>query len=158
MAKKKYLTAKTYKKVAEAKKQTVVFESKNAKKTGESLEFPNIYRLIPEIHVRFTRFQWVMLGVSGILLVGFIIMLVFLAITSATYASLLSERDTVKKQQVYWQGILKTYPNYRDGYVMLSVLDYKLGEKNQAKIDINKALEIDPNDKQAQEFSKQVEN
>lgn len=156
MAKKKYLTAKTYKKVAEAKKQTVVFEAKNKKKEENRLKYPSIFRLIPELHVKFTRFQWVMLGVSGFLLVGFIVMLVFLAISGATYESLLSERDTVKKQQVYWQGIVKTYPDYRDGYVMLSVLDYKLGEKNQAKIDINKALEIDPNDKQAQEFSKQL--
>ena len=50
-----------------------------------------------------------------------------------------------KRHRFSGQGIIKTYPNYRDGYFRLATLEYELGNRNKAKEYVQKALELDPN-------------
>lgn len=44
-----------------------------------------------------------------------------------------------------WKEIMEGKPDYRDGWIQLAVLHYKLYENEKAKECLNKALELDPN-------------
>lgn len=59
------------------------------------------------------------------------------------------ERLVVEAQVSEWQRIMNSYKNYKDGYYMLSLLEYKLGNYQQSFDHIQKALAIDPNYKDA---------
>jgi cytochrome c-type biogenesis protein CcmH/NrfG len=155
MAKKTYLTAKSYKKITDAKREKIVFEVKE-KKEVKRIQFPSISRLIPESLKNLTRFQWWMVTLSSCLLIFLGMSLYFLGVTTTQYLSLLSQRQTFQAQQMYWQGVVKSHPDYRDGYMMLAALSYKLREKQQAQKAISKALELDPNNIDARALAEKI--
>lgn len=47
--------------------------------------------------------------------------------------------------RVYWEKLVNDNPTYRDGYIKLSIINWQLGNKLEARVLVNKALEIDPN-------------
>lgn len=56
-----------------------------------------------------------------------------------------SDPKDIKKLITAWERIIQEKPNYRDAYLQLAILYYKLSENNKAKEYLGKALEIDPN-------------
>lgn len=66
------------------------------------------------------------------------------------------QRQALESQRIYWLKVIRDYPGYRDAYFKLAVLSYQLGDKKQAKTYLDSTLSIDPNFKEAQEFSKQM--
>lgn len=150
MVKKKYLTAKTYKNI-KAKKEKVVFEEKEKKPTNEK-KSPSISRLIPERVKTWGILEWGSVLVSIVVCVLLLVSLFFVGQKAIVYQKLLSQRDAIEQQQAYWEGIVQTYPDYRDAYIMLGITQFQLGDKSAARIAIAKAREIDPNDKRAQEL------
>jgi tetratricopeptide (TPR) repeat protein len=59
-------------------------------------------------------------------------------------------QDLIKK----WEKIVTEKPDYRDGYLQLAFLHYKLFENKKAKEYLAKALAIDPNFEAARELEK----
>lgn len=53
-----------------------------------------------------------------------------------------------------WEKIVAEKPNYRDGYLKLALLYYKLYENEKAREYLQKALELDPNFKPARKLEK----
>jgi len=53
-----------------------------------------------------------------------------------------------------WEKIVQEKPNYRDGYLQLAILNYKIYENEKAEEYLNKALAIDPNFEPAKELKK----
>ena len=53
-----------------------------------------------------------------------------------------------------WEKIVEEKPNYRDGYLQLAILNYKIYKIEEAKEYLNKALAIDPNFEPARELKK----
>ena len=53
-----------------------------------------------------------------------------------------------------WEKIVEEKPNYRDGYLQLAILNYKIYKIEEAKGYLNKALAIDPNFEPARELKK----
>ena len=51
----------------------------------------------------------------------------------------------IEKQVKEWEELLKEYPDYRDGYLELTLLYLKLGKTKKAKEALQKALELSPN-------------
>lgn len=150
MVKKTYLTAKTYKNL-KAKKEKVVFEEKEKKPTKEK-KSPSISRFIPERVKTWGFLEWgsiLLCTALTLLLVG---ALFFVGQKAFAYQKLLLQRETIEKQRAYWEGIVQTYPDYKDAYIMLGITEFQLGDKSAARIAITKAREIDPNDKRAQEL------
>ena len=62
------------------------------------------------------------------------------------------EPEEIKEEIEKWQGFVGGKPDYRDGYLKLAVLYWRLGEEVRAKENLQKALEIDPNYDLALEF------
>ncbi len=56
-----------------------------------------------------------------------------------------TQLNTDLKTTYDWEQILAERPDYRDGWIQLSAIYYKLGEKQKAKEAILKAKSLDPN-------------
>lgn len=46
---------------------------------------------------------------------------------------------------IYWEEFLKSYPDYKDGWIKLAKLYYQKGDIQSAEVALEKAVEIDPN-------------
>lgn len=56
-----------------------------------------------------------------------------------------SDPKDVKKLIAAWEKIIEEKPGYRDGYLQLTYLHYKIYENKKAKEYLEKAIELDPN-------------
>lgn len=65
-----------------------------------------------------------------------------------------SDPKDIQRLLAAWEKIVSEKPNYRDGYLQLAYLHYKLYENEKAKEYLKKALELDPNFEPALELEK----
>ncbi len=56
-----------------------------------------------------------------------------------------SDPKDIKRLIAAWEKVIKEKPDYRDGYLQLAYLHYKLYEDEKAKEYLEKAIELDPN-------------
>lgn len=56
----------------------------------------------------------------------------------------------------YWQDIVKSQPDYRDAYMKLVILNLKIDKIDEAKSNLAKVLEIDPNYQPALEIKESL--
>ncbi len=56
-----------------------------------------------------------------------------------------ADPEDVRELIKVWEEIIKDKPQYRDAYLQLAILNYKINEKGNALENLQKALEIDPN-------------
>lgn len=108
------------------------------KKNSQQLKSPTIYRIITDWRI------WVGI-VSSILVVGIGLMGSQLYKNLLTKADVEQKRQTAKLEIAFWKDIVSKYKDYRDGYFAIAVLEYKLGNKEEAKKQLKKVLEVDPN-------------
>jgi len=71
---------------------------------------------------------------------------------------LYSDPEEIKKLITLWQKIIEEKPGYRDGYVQLAYLHYKIYENEKAKEYLEKAIELDPNYEPTRELEKILED
>ena len=132
------------------KKETVVFESSNVKQ-GNSL-FPKINRFITE------SWKFILVSfISGLILIGIIIQSLGLYSGLQAQREIEEQRSKTEKELALWKNSLSKYKNYRDIYLKIASLEYQLGDKEAAREDLNKALEIDPNSEKGRQLEKIVE-
>jgi len=68
-----------------------------------------------------------------------------------------SDPKDIKKLISGWEKVLEKYPNYRDGYLQLAYLYYKIYQDEKAKENLAKAVELDPNFSPAYEIKKLIQ-
>ncbi len=57
----------------------------------------------------------------------------------------LSDPEDIQKLIAFWEKIIEEKPDYRDAYLQLTVLHYKLWQNEKAQDYLKKALVVDPN-------------
>lgn len=57
----------------------------------------------------------------------------------------LSDPEDIQKLIAFWEKIIEEKPDYRDAYLQLVVLHYKLWQNEKAQAYLEKALVVDPN-------------
>lgn len=100
--------------------------------------FPKIYRFITE-----TWFQVAVLSV--VLLISLGLMFQELHKHMQQQHALEQKRAAIQRQITYWQGVIRKYQDYRDGYFKLALLEYQLGNIQAAELYIQKTKTLDPN-------------
>lgn len=55
------------------------------------------------------------------------------------------QRQPVEQEITKWEEVVNKTPTYRDGYLKLATLYWKLKDDEKAKTALNRAIEIDPN-------------
>lgn len=111
-------------------------------------KFPSISRIINE------EFSLLIYGVSFVILVAIIIASSILFNNTKELNSLTKQREDLIREKTSWMSTLSKYPDYRDGYLSLANVEYRLGEKGDALQNVYKAIEIDPNFSKSYEFEK----
>lgn len=69
---------------------------------------------------------------------------------------LIQERVRIGKEIKFWQSSVDRFPNYRDAYFELAVLNYKLKKLDTSRKYLDKALKLDPNFKEAHELESRL--
>lgn len=64
------------------------------------------------------------------------------------------EESALQQRYFFWQSIADAKPDYRDAYITLASLAFKLGKRDEANRWITKALVLDPNHSPSQSFSR----
>lgn len=67
-----------------------------------------------------------------------------------------ADPEDIKKLITLWEKIVTEKSNYRDGYLQLAFLNYKIYENQKALESLKKALEIDPNFSEARKLEKLI--
>lgn len=98
----------------------------------------------------------------------FLILLIFLSILllqASQFTSYLYDRYLAQTQKqgeiqeieakiTHWQEVVKEKPDYRDAYFELALLSYRLKRITEAKMYLEKVLELDPNYGPAKDFER----
>lgn len=63
-----------------------------------------------------------------------------------------NQPEEIKKEIISLQKLTEQYPNYRDAYFKLAILNWKLYRPFDSKKYLDKALEIDPNNEVAKKL------
>ncbi len=71
---------------------------------------------------------------------------------------LYSDPKEIRKLILVWEEIIMEKPNYRDAYLQLAYLHYKLFENEKAKKYLQKAIELDPNYEPVRKLEKILNN
>jgi hypothetical protein len=58
-----------------------------------------------------------------------------------------SQREVLTKDLIFWKNFITKHQDYRDAYFQASILEYKLGDIQKARIYVEKGLSLDPNSK-----------
>jgi len=99
------------------------------------------------------------------LLIGFTAILIILAISGVSIdlyrnykvnQELMQERNKIEDQITFWQSVSGKYPNYRDGYFELALLNYRLKKLDKTQEYLNKALKVDPNFKEGRDLEQKL--
>lgn len=70
----------------------------------------------------------------------------------AKIAVIKSQPQKIAEEISFWQKIVTQFPNYRDAYLKLAVLNLQLNHPTEAKMFLDKALQIDPNNEVAKQL------
>ena len=75
---------------------------------------------------------------------------------STSPESLLADWESMpgkyQKNYTYWKTLAEQIPGYRDAYLQAGIFAYGLGNYDEARAFVQKALELDPNLKVTSEF------
>ena len=112
-------------------------------------KFPKIYLKIPD------KVKYIFAG-------GLCLVLLLTVITAglSLYGHLQQKKDLYNKKSAIlsqiqiWQEIVNKYKDYRDGYLTLAILEYRIGESDKARLYLKQTLSIDPNFGKARDLEK----
>lgn len=110
---------------------------------------------IVEVFTKFFKNNFEILIISFIS--GIILMLIVLTsfniyIEKKQIESILKEKEKLIQAQNYWKSVSSRYPDYKDAYLQHALVSYKLGESENVKLSLEKALRIDPEYREAIEL------
>ena len=128
----------------------------NKKNQSTALQFPKIYRFITEkIKNAEGDLRIMVIGfISGGLLTLIALSSLYLVVSLREKAEIENKKKVVISQIDYWEKVTEKQKGYRDGYFMLAVLWYQLGDFNKSEEYLNNALDIDPNFSPARDLQK----
>ncbi len=127
------------------------------------MKFPNIYRSFTESFKKFKKknqkvfkiFKFQSIVTVYILTIGLVLILsLHLLISLQKQKEINFERTKIESEIKLWEKISQKFPEYKDAYFQLAVLNYKLGNIEPAKYYVEKALFIDPNFEKAKNLQK----
>jgi len=133
---------------------------KKKKINKKTSKFPNIYRIITERGALILRKRMTIISMYVIVYLAMTVIIAYLTINFyqnfSTYQKVSSERIKIVSQINTWQSIIKKYKDFKDGYLQIAVLEYRLGDYNKARVYCDKALLLDPEYSDAIELNKKL--
>lgn len=66
------------------------------------------------------------------------------------------EKQTLEEQIAKWEEVVTKRPDYRDGYLQLALLNYRLDRIYATRFYLKKVFTLDPNFEPARELEKKL--
>lgn len=129
----------------------------NKKSSPKPDKFPINFRIITDYLTK--PIYWPVEGVIILfLLVSFLFMVIILSAGTILYLDkqniLQTKHEDIQSKVEFWEGIVRKYPDYRDAYFSLSLLEYQRGNTQKARVYLQEALSLDPNFKEGRALEK----
>ncbi|MFH1186656.1 MAG: hypothetical protein V1697_00620 [Candidatus Levyibacteriota bacterium] len=122
--------------------------------------FPRISRFITEKSGFLLNNKYSRVVIYSLIYISLISITVYLGLNFYnnynTQKELSLEREKVSVQIKVWQGVIDKYPNFKDAYLQLAVLEYRVGNINKSRVYVKKALVLDPEYSDAIELDKKL--
>jgi tetratricopeptide (TPR) repeat protein len=115
--------------------------------------FPKIYRFITE--------EWMLIAssvISGIIIFGIVFQGIGLYHSFKEQREIEMERGRVEAELDFWKNRLSQYPGHRDIYFKIATLEYRLGNIDEARLNLEWTIKIDPNFEEARVMREQIES
>lgn len=120
------------------------------KKPAEPKKSPRINRFFTEWYVFPIAFSIILVLIAGILGVQYVSL-------AQEYTVLQKERARAEEEVVFWEKVVEKYPDYRDAYFKIALLEYQLGNTQKSKDYLQKTLGLDPNFDKGRELERFLE-
>lgn len=140
-------------------------------------EFPNIFRFITENRflkqllasidqlTRYLNLRPILKKLTitaSILLVSLLVILVITGSLSLYQNIQLFQSQSLRRQELtqnikLWQSIVEKYPGYKDAYFKIASMEYQIGDYVNAKLNVEKALSLDPNFQDAKTLERLID-
>ncbi len=124
----------------------------------KKLYFPSISRIIPVSPSVFLHEWFVVSGVSFVFLVMIISLSVQINGQITELAKKHAMRQSILNEMTYWESVVKQYPDYRDAYYQLALLQYQVDEVENARKSVSQALRLDPGFLPGRAFQEKLQN
>lgn len=111
--------------------------------------FPRINRFITEFPYKLHVFVGSIIVVSVLLAFGIVQQAQLFVENQTVMAKQVQKRQQLTQKLLWWEHVSKQYTGYRDAYLQIAALQYRLGDKAGAQGTISKVLELDPNSQEA---------
>lgn len=129
-------------------------------KKKKVFSFPKISRFITEKLYFLLKNKHFRFGVYSLIYISLLVLISFLSFDFYSYYTtqedLKQEREKIANKIVTWQSVIEKYPNFKDAYLQLGVLEYKMGDFEKARGYVKKALVLDPEYSDAIELNKKI--
>lgn len=71
---------------------------------------------------------------------------------------LTAEKIKTLSDKAFWEYQIEARPDYRDAYFSLALINYKLMNFNEARENLDKSMDLDPNFKEGKDFEEILDN
>lgn len=154
--------AKIKKKPVKFRKKTPakdVFKAKPTKRDKTAKELPNNSRSITEktkIKKSINFKQFLFFAVYFLFLVALVVVGTDVYKKSFVYFKLSSQRGEISTEIKGLEDKVRKYPGFKEGYLKMAILEYRIGNFDKSKTYVKQALVLDPNFKDAVDFAKLI--
>jgi len=124
---------------------------KNTKKEAKKIKSPSKSRTIPATFLKLYRGSLKAFIVFIFLLAAFVVG-IDLRKNLNIKKDIDMQRENLTRDLKFWEDFITEHKDYRDAYFQASILEYKLGKINQAKMYVEKGLSLDPNSEDGKKF------
>ncbi len=115
-----------------------------------NLQFPSIFRFIPEVKI-------IIICLLSISLLSITISQGLILLKNREYLKKITlERNNIEKEVIYWKKLAGNYNNYPDIYLKIASLEYALGNSHSANAFLDKALSLNPNAEQGRVLGEHI--
>ena len=133
-----------------------------SKSEAKKLQFPNIYRRIPErreiLHILRILKKMAIVFVFAAIFVFILFILADLERNYVQNQQIQKERQKLIHEINIWKSFSDKYKNYKEVYFQIAAREFQLGNFKTAEQYLKKTLFIDPNYEEALKLQKELES
>lgn len=122
-------------------------------KKGKPQKFPRNYRIIPE---SWSKDEVAFFAGAVLILIAILVVTFNLFLNLNDENKLANKKIKLTRQEIFWKEQVKVHPDFRDAYFSLALVEYQLNNLAEAKINLDKALVLDPNFKEGKELKSKL--
>lgn len=128
-------------------------KKKKVIKKSKPQQLPRNYRIIPE---SWNKDEVAFFAGAVFILLAIVVVTYDLFSNLGQVNSSANKKIELTRQEIFWKEQVRAHPDFRDAYFSLALVEYQLNNPEQSKLNLDKALGLDPNFKEGKELQKKL--